>query len=129
MVTLNKKDTKLFLKKVEEGLKHPTAPVPTPKLDGILKKIKEDYSNKLTDKLVNKLIKNLTITSNFLKEHVTLENYRYSFEKAEIIDMIIEALKKSLKEAEEENREDDNIIVRSTSTSTKQERDYMACKS
>jgi len=42
---LNKKDSKIFLKKVEEGLKHPVGPVPTPKIERVLKQILKDMIN------------------------------------------------------------------------------------
>jgi hypothetical protein len=45
MTTLNKREWKKLLKKIEEGLKKPSYPIPTPKLEYamklILKKIAE----------------------------------------------------------------------------------------
>ncbi len=39
MVTLNKKESEKFLQKVEEGLKNPVGPVPTPKVDKAIAEI------------------------------------------------------------------------------------------
>lgn len=39
---LNKKETRRFLNLVEEGLKHPVGPVPTPKTDETIKLIMEN---------------------------------------------------------------------------------------
>ena len=38
---LGKKATKRFLAMVEEGLRHPTRPIPTPKIDLAIKKVME----------------------------------------------------------------------------------------
>ena len=52
MVTLNYEDSKKFWKKVEEDLKHPVGPVPTPKINKAIKMILEDM------KRLEKLSKN-----------------------------------------------------------------------
>ena len=44
--TLNAKQSKKFLKQVEEGLKNPTGPVPTPKINEAMRKIMEDVKEK-----------------------------------------------------------------------------------
>jgi hypothetical protein len=47
MVDLNYKEWKQFLKKIEEGLKHPVGPVPTPKLNKAIEKIHRMIDKKL----------------------------------------------------------------------------------
>jgi hypothetical protein len=42
MVTLNYKESKRFLKRIKEDLKHPVGPVPTPKLKYAIKMIEEE---------------------------------------------------------------------------------------
>lgn len=42
MVTLNYEDSKKFWERVEEDLKHPVGPIPTPKLKAAVKMILED---------------------------------------------------------------------------------------
>jgi len=41
MIYLTGKDAEEFEKKIEEGLKHPTGPIPTPKLKEAIKLIKK----------------------------------------------------------------------------------------
>lgn len=43
---LDKSESEIFLKKVEEGLKNPKGLVPTPKLEAFLKEILADAENK-----------------------------------------------------------------------------------
>ena len=43
---LNKKESKRFLKKIEEGLKNPVGLVPTPKLEEVRKRIFKEYTGK-----------------------------------------------------------------------------------
>jgi DNA-binding SARP family transcriptional activator len=54
MVTLNRKETKRFLKRIKEDLEHPLGPVPTPKLKKAIKMIKKDMEKKMK-KLKQKL--------------------------------------------------------------------------
>lgn len=44
--TLYGKGAEDFLKRVEEGLKHPVGPVPTPKLDKALEKIYQEIERR-----------------------------------------------------------------------------------
>jgi len=59
MVTLNYKDSKKFLKRIEEDLKHPVGPVPTPKIEKAVEMLKDLIKlEKLLKKLERKRKKN-----------------------------------------------------------------------
>jgi len=46
MISSSKKEWRDFLKKIEEGMKHPTGPVPTPKIKKALKQAIRDLKKK-----------------------------------------------------------------------------------
>ena len=61
MVCLNKKDWIKFIKRIEEGLKHPVGEVPTPKLKDAEKMIKEEIKMKLLKKKLKQIIDDMGV--------------------------------------------------------------------
>lgn len=88
MVTLDKKETEKFLQKVEKGLKNPTGPIPTPKVDEAIKQFMQDAYAELNKPSVTP---NLTVEKDIEKEKTFLCKFRLHSYKDKLILKPLEA--------------------------------------